>query len=295
MTPRTNAPDPTVIRQADTAVAPIIDKAVRQMAGRLEPTLPGIRDGAARSITRISYRLNGPLGQFQELVHACQGSRFHEIFVNTNRARDRFGHRQSGRGVILTIAHELAHLYAAETNIKDTHPDGDVHNAEFARLATLTGCRVVKADSGYMTPDLSKHGLALFADLIPEMQQAFVRHAAAISAPQANPPLPTSDPKKGTDVALVPAKPVTIPSSSLAMTSASAVVAAEQVKIRGIMAALEDDIRHRLTARAVENIAMLSAQEAHYLAIAPLAGPNIQALINNYTASAIAAIRKIGS
>ncbi len=49
MTPRTNPSDPAIIRQADTVIAPIIDKAVRQMADRLEPTLPGIRDGAARS------------------------------------------------------------------------------------------------------------------------------------------------------------------------------------------------------------------------------------------------------
>lgn len=295
MTSRANPTDPAVIRQADTVIAPIIDKTVRQMANRLEPTLPGIRDGATRSITRISYRLDGPLGHFHELLHVRQGSRFHEIFVNTNRARDRFGRRQPGRGVILTIAHELVHLYAAETNVKDTDPGGQVHNAEFAHLAVLTGCQVVKADGSYMTPDLSKRGHALFADLIPEMQHAFVRHAATISPPLSNQSQPMTSPKKGIDGALVPVQSPTLPGSSLTTKPARAVAAAEQAQIRGVLAVLEDDIRHRLTVHAVENVAMLAAQEAHYLAVAPMARASIQALINNYTASAIAAIRKISS
>lgn len=296
MTPRANPTNPAVTRQADTVVAPIIDKTVRQMADRLEPTLPGIREGTARSITRISHWLDGPLGHFHELLHIRQGSRFHEIFVNTNRARDRFGRAQPGRGVIITIAHELAHLYAAETNVKDTDPGGQVHNVEFARLADLSGCRVVKADGGYVTPDLSRRGLALFADFIPEMQQAFVRHASAISSPQANQSQLVTNPGKRADVALVPVKSPPIPGYSVTTRIPSAVVVgAEQVQIRGLLAALEDDIRHRLTTRAIENVALLAALEAHYLVIAPLAAANIQTLINNYTASAIDAIRKVRS
>ena len=295
MTSLANPANPAVTRQADTLIAPIIDKTVRQMADRLEPTLNGIRDGAARSITRISYRLDGPLGHFHELAHLRQGSRFHEIFVNTNRARDRFGHRQPGRGVILTIAHELAHLYAAETNIKDTDPGGEVHNATFARLAELTGCQVIKANGGYMTPDLAKRGLDLFADLIPEMQQAFVRHAATISPPHANPPRPRSDPRKRAELAVLPVKSPANLGSSLTTKPANALVAAEHVQVRGLLAALEDDIRYRLTARAVENVALLSAQGARYLAVAPGAKLSIQALIDNYAVSAVAAIRRIGS
>jgi hypothetical protein len=206
-----------------------------------------------------------------------------------------FGRRQPGRGVILTIAHELAHLYAAETNVKDTDPGGEVHNATFARLAELTGCQVVKASGGYMTPDLSKRGLDLFADLIPQMQQAFVRHATTISSPQANPPRPKSDPRRGIELAVLSVKSPAVPGSSLTTKPANPVVTTEQVQIRGLLAALEDDIRYRLTARAVENVALLSAQGARYLAVAPGAKLSIQALIDNYAANAAAAIRRIGS
>ncbi len=305
MTAAPNLAGPSVIAVADSVLTAAIQPIMMQMGERLEPMLPGMKDGAARSLVLVQFKPDGPLGHFKELAHAREGSRWHELFLNSDRRRGHFDGRRLGEDAVTTLAHELAHMYAAEHGIADM--SGTIHDAEFGRLARATGCEVVKdSDGSHRTPGLSAQGRLRYADLIPQMERAFLRHAASISSREPQPSSSRSvttiaSIKEGTTMSLtgsdslVPIGAGGVTGSSLTTRQQRAALAVvDQLQLEGALAALGDDMRHRLTARAIENVAMLSATEAHYLAVAPLAEQRIKAIVDSYAASAAAAIQRLG-
>lgn len=304
---------------ADLQLTTIAQSVLQKMADRLESNLPGLADGARRTVVRVQHRPGKPLGHFAEHAHVKGGTRWHEILLNSDRTQGHFQGTRPGCDAVVTLAHELAHLYAAEHGVKDT--DGAMHNGEFGDIAQLTEC-FVEQDAGgsHCTTRLSRRGQALFADLVSEMERAFIVHGAAISAfPHASSvsrsslaptpsvpisvPVPTPTRKVDPLMSLVPGSSlVPMPLGSGGSVGGSltprqqrtALAAIEQVQLGGAISALTDDMRHRLAMRAMENVAMLSGIEGHYLAVAPLAEARIKAIVDAYTIAASTAIQRFG-
>jgi|GEM_PF-3842447 hypothetical protein len=70
--------------------------------------------------------------------------------------------------------------------------------------------------------------------------------------------------------------------------------AIEAVQLGGAIEALTDDLRHRLALRAMENVAMLSAIEGHYVTAAPLSEQRIKAIVDAYALAAATAVQRFG-
>ncbi|MFZ4893310.1 hypothetical protein ACL9RL_02550 [Plantibacter sp. Mn2098] len=304
---------------ADKELTATVQSVLLKMADRLEPNLPGIADGARRTVMKVKHRPGKSLGHFAEHAHVKGGTRKHEILLNSDRAQGHFHGKQPGCDAVVTLAHELAHLYAAEHGVKDT--DGAVHNAEFGDIAQLTECFVEKdAGGSHCTTRLSRRGQVLFADLVSEMERAFIVHGAATSVaphapssprssltPTPAAPIPSSSPTPARKVdplmSLVPGNSLVpmplggggaVGGSLTPRQQRAALAAIEQVQLGGAISALTDDMRHRLAMRAMENVAMLSGIEGHYLAVAPLAEARIKAIVDAYTLAASAAIQRFG-
>lgn len=298
---------------ADKQLTITVQSVLFKMADRLEPNLPGIADGARRTVVKVKHRPGKSLGHFAEHAHVEGGTRKHEILLNSDRTQGHFHGKQPGCDAVVTLAHELAHLYAAEHGVKDT--DGAVHNADFGDIAQLTECHVEQdAGGSHCTTRLSRRGQVLFADLVSEMERAFIVHGAATSA-STRASSPSRSSLTSTPAVLVssptPARKVDplmslVPGSSLVpmplgsggsltpRQQRTALAAIEQVQLGGAISALTDDMRHRLAMRAMENVAMLSGIEGHYLAVAPLAEARIKAIVDAYTIAASAAIQRFG-
>jgi|GEM_PF-4029117 SprT-like family. len=163
--------DVATLAEADRRLRSSCEAALKKMAARLEPSLPGIVDAVAGTTLLVRFAPGEALGQFAFLGGE---DGLHEIRLNADRSQGHFGGQRPGEDAVVTLAHELAHLYAAATGVSDTEPTTRHHNQEFARIARLAGCEVVESShSGYATPTLSPSGQTLFSDLIPDIDRAF--------------------------------------------------------------------------------------------------------------------------
>lgn len=153
----------------------------REITVRATETLPGLADSFTdRVLIVVGGHARGPLGHFAGDKWRREAHRFHELHVNVGHlAYALTTEAAHAEDVLDTIAHELAHFYARENDIKDTSGrganHGRYHNKRFAMLAGALGLRVMnsgKSHIGYMTTGLTARGRALYSDLLLDVQNA---------------------------------------------------------------------------------------------------------------------------
>ncbi|MDQ4214756.1 hypothetical protein [Microbacterium capsulatum] len=148
---------------------------------RCEERLPGTNQlFRTQALVVVGGKARGPLGTFTAEKWEHDGQRLHEIHLNADR---RCGHATAttGEDATVTIAHELAHLYAHAHGIQDTSNRGRYHSNRFARIAGELGCNTVRpanAPYGIITDRLSDWGRDVFADLVGLMDEALRLNAA---------------------------------------------------------------------------------------------------------------------
>lgn len=129
-----------------------------------------------RLLMVVNGQRSGALGTFSPKKWAFDAQPFDEIHVN-------IGHEiyagadtpTIAADVVLTICHELVHLYARANNISDTSGRGNrYHNSRFATLARRLELRVERSGRshiGFQTTGFTEQGLALYADLIEVVER----------------------------------------------------------------------------------------------------------------------------
>lgn len=152
------------------------------IASRSERRLPGISNFfRTRTIVVVGRAKRSHLGSFAADSWTHGGEPLHEIHLNADR---RCGHATSttGEDATVTLAHELAHLYAHERGIRDTSNRGRYHSKKFAVIARQLGCNVVRpnpAPHGFVTDRLAEWAAVEYRDLTAVMDAALRLHAGA--------------------------------------------------------------------------------------------------------------------
>lgn len=166
---------------------------VDQIAARSETRLPKIQDlFRSRAIVVIGREARGYLGSFTSDKWELNGERLHEIHLNSDR---QCGHRTAttGEDATVTLAHELAHLYAHHHGIKDTSNRSRYHGKKFAVLAEALGCHTARPSGshyGVATDHLQDWAREAYADLIVIMDDALRLN----STPRTSPSTATTSP-----------------------------------------------------------------------------------------------------
>lgn len=151
-----------------------------ELAVRAEDALPRIKElFLSRAVVIVGRQARTRLGTFTAGSWNLDGTDLHEIHLNADR---RCGHptASTGEDAVVTLAHELAHLYAHENGIRDTSNRGRYHSRRFAQVAAGLGCRVVRpnpAPYGFVTDALTDQARSLNTDLIALMDDALRLHA----------------------------------------------------------------------------------------------------------------------
>ncbi|KJL24857.1 SprT-like family protein [Microbacterium azadirachtae] len=151
-----------------------------ELAVRAESALPGIGDlFLSRAVVIVGRQARTRLGTFTAGSWTLDGTDLHEIHLNADR---RCGHPtvSTGEDAVVTLAHELAHLYAHENGIRDTSNRGRYHSRRFAQIAAGLGCHIVRpnpAPHGFVTDALTDEARILNADLVSLMDEALRLHA----------------------------------------------------------------------------------------------------------------------
>lgn len=174
-------------------------------------TLPGLAElFTDKLLVVVGGNARGPLGYFAGEKWRREEHHFHELHVKVGHLAYAFASpAEQAEDVLDTIAHELAHFYARENDIKDTSGrgigHGRYHNKNFAMLANALGLRVEnsgKSHIGYMTTGLTARGRDLYADLLLDVQDALrltsvpqpvPRSAASAQTPASPAPAPVTD------------------------------------------------------------------------------------------------------
>lgn len=179
-------------QDAFTELTDTIYTVAREVTVRVSETLPGLAESFTdKVLVVVGGHARGPLGHFAGEKWRRETHRFHELHVNVGHLAYAFTSPAAhAEDVLDTIAHELAHFYARENDIKDTSGrganHGRYHNKNFAMLASTLGLRVEnsgKSHIGYMTTGLTARGRDLYADLLLDVQAAL----RLTSVPQVRP------------------------------------------------------------------------------------------------------------
>lgn len=149
----------------------------REIARRSDSGLPKLLDlFTKRVLLVVGGQRSGALGTFAPEKWAYNEQPFDEIHVN-------IGHgvyagsstRAVATDIVLTICHELAHLYAKANSIRDTSGRGNrYHNKRFAELARRLELRVEpsgRSHIGFQTTSFTERGAAMYADLISQAER----------------------------------------------------------------------------------------------------------------------------
>ncbi|WP_330446797.1 hypothetical protein OH817_03860 [Kocuria rhizophila] len=157
------------------------------LTARVEHRLPGIAESFARRVVVCADgdHLVGWLGSY--VSPASQEGKEH--FDKLTVAVRHVAHQDPeptvyARGVLSTLAHEIAHSYTRVCGLEGTTGPGRVrHTDSFARVATRLGLHVVRRpdqQAVIFTPSLSPRGKADFADLVARLAQAGLARTSGI-------------------------------------------------------------------------------------------------------------------
>ncbi|PPH44159.1 hypothetical protein C5D09_14125 [Rathayibacter sp. AY1C9] len=171
--------------------------AMEEVARLRSEDLPGIgeifRDNV---IVNTARRDRGRLGSFAPESWDFEGAPISEVVVHARHASARPG-QTLGEDVLVTLLHELAHMHAHYTGVKDTSNRGRWHNRRFGEIAVALGLVVERpADyRGHTTPRLSSRYAEDYAVLIAALDDALrVRPSAPVLA---RPGEPSDHPASG--------------------------------------------------------------------------------------------------
>lgn len=172
-----------------------------EIARRCNSRLTNLSDlFSDRILLVVGGQRSGALGTFAPEKWAYSNQSFDEIHVN-------IGHEVYAKSsvaavaadIVLTICHELVHLYAKANGIRDVSGRGNrYHNKRFAELAKRLELRVERSGQnhiGFQTTGFTARGAALYNDLfeLVERELHLLPHAA---------PLTQSEPQTAPDAAI---------------------------------------------------------------------------------------------
>lgn len=129
------------------------------------------------TIPELSMRMQGMFNMFNE---HCFGGKLPKVIITYEQGRKQkaYGWIYSGKtwkqgneykynivisvewlddldNVLITLLHEMCHLYAMENNIKDTSRNGRYHNNEFKTIAESAGLVCTRESQGWATRSMS--------------------------------------------------------------------------------------------------------------------------------------------
>lgn len=157
------------------------------LTARVEHRLPGIAESFAHRVVVCANgdHLVGWLGSYVSPAWQTGNEHFDKLTVAVRHA----AHQDPdptvyARGVLSTLAHEIAHSYTRVCGLEGTTGPGRVrHTESFARVATCLGLHVVRRpdqQAVIFTPSLSPRGQADFADLVARLARAGLGRTSGI-------------------------------------------------------------------------------------------------------------------
>lgn len=149
------------------------------LAARVDRRLPGTAEAVRRRVVVCGdgTHVVGVLGSYTSSAWHIAGESFDKLTITLRRS----AHQDPdpgvyARGIVSTLAHELAHVITHFYGIAGTTGPGRIrHTEDFAAVATRLGLRVVRRPDHpavLFTPGLSEQGRADYADLIQRVAQA---------------------------------------------------------------------------------------------------------------------------
>lgn len=149
----------------------------RDVALRCAPQLPGLLDVyLGRALLVVNGQRSGALGSYAPEKWAYNEQPFDEIHVNIGHGVYAGSSTTTvATDIVLTICHELVHLYARVNNIRDTSGRGNrYHNKRFAELARRLELQVERSGRshiGFQTTGFTEQGANRYADLISQVER----------------------------------------------------------------------------------------------------------------------------
>lgn len=167
--------------------AQLLRSVALDLTRRVEHSLPGIAESFARRVVVCANgdHLVGWLGSYVSPAWQTGNEQFDKLTVAVRHA----AHQDPdptvyARGVLSTLAHEIAHSYTRVCGLEGTTGPGRVrHTESFARVATRLGLHVVRRpdqQAVISTPSLSPRGRADFADLVARLAQGNLGRTSGI-------------------------------------------------------------------------------------------------------------------
>lgn len=148
-----------------------------EIAKRRAAQFPGLHGHFSdRVLLVVGGQRTGALGTYAPDKWAYDERPFDEIHVNLGHDIYTGASAASvATDIIVTICHELVHLYARVNGVRDTSGRGSrYHNKHFAELAQGMELLVVRSSRSYIghqTPGLAETGVRLYEDLIAQVEQ----------------------------------------------------------------------------------------------------------------------------
>ena len=148
-----------------------------EIARRCDSRLPNLLDLFTKQVLLVvGGQQSGALGTFAPEKWAYNERPFDEIHVNIGHGVYAGSSPAAvATDIVLTIGHELVHLYAKANSIRDTSGRGNrYHNKRFAELAHRLELRVERSGRshiGFQTTGFTEQGAALYADLISQVER----------------------------------------------------------------------------------------------------------------------------
>lgn len=156
-----------------------------ELTARVDHRVPGIAEAVSRRVVVCSDGLHvvGTLGSYTSQAWRLQCESFDKLTITLRHS----AHQDPdpvvyARGIVSTLAHELAHAITHFYGIAGTTGPGRVrHTEDFAAVAIRLGLRVVRRldhPAVVYTPGLSEQGRADYADLVRRVAQAQLHRTA---------------------------------------------------------------------------------------------------------------------
>lgn len=149
----------------------------REVAQRCALQLPGLLDlYLDQALLVVNGQRSGALGFYAPEKWAYNEQPFDEIHVNIGHgAYAGSSTAIVASDIVLTICHELVHLYAKANDIRDTSGRGNrYHNKRFAELARRLELRVERSGRshiGFQTIGFTERGAETYSDLISQVER----------------------------------------------------------------------------------------------------------------------------
>lgn len=149
----------------------------REVAQRCALQLPGLLDlYLDQALLVVNGQRSGALGFYAPEKWAYNEQPFDEIHVNIGHGTYAGSSTAAiASDIVLTICHELVHLYAKANDIRDTSGRGNrYHNKRFADLARRLELRVERSGRshiGFQTIGFTERGAETYADLISQVER----------------------------------------------------------------------------------------------------------------------------